>query len=153
MAQEIVGPWRIRAEWDDTISRSGPVRVVIEPDPDADPSELIGGISSTVLRRVRFDRPGPPRDSSQAERYLRNCARNREITPRYLARLAEVYAMLVEQDGHAAVSNVLAEIVDRAPSTVKAHIGEARRRGYLSPAIPHRPGGELTERGRSVLSV
>lgn len=151
MTLDTVGPWRVRAEWDDTISRNGPVRVVIEPDPNAPPSELAGGISSTVLRKVRLNRPVTVQDTRRAETRLRKLAQRREVTSTYLAALAEVYALLTAQDRGSGVSHELAEIADRAPSTIKAQLGEARRQGLLTPAVPHRPGGELTEKARALL--
>jgi len=150
VTEDTVGPWRVRAEWDDQVSRNGPSRVVIEPDPTADPELLGGGISTTVLRKVKPTRPVEPRDNALAVELLRKLAQRHEVTDEYLAALSAVYATLTAT-GSPRVSHELAELVDRAPSTVKAQLSEARRIGLLTKAVPHRAGGELTERANELL--
>jgi hypothetical protein len=151
VTEDTVGGWLVRAEWDDAISRNAPVRVVIEPRPGVHRAVIRGGITTTVLRRVKLHRDLPPADTTDAVRRLRKLAKHREVSPEYLAALSEVYVLLTS-GGSKRVSHELAELVDRAPSTVKAQLGEARRLGLLSEAVPHRPGGELTPEARRVLN-
>lgn len=145
-----VGPWRVVATYQD--GTAGPVRLVIEPSPDATEADLTGGISQTVLRKIATTRTDNARNFLMMVR-LRGEARDREITPRYLAVLAATYVTLVDQGERNPVA-VIAEHLERPANTIRQHVKTARSRGYLvtgADAARGRASGELTQEALELL--
>ena len=152
--EQTIGPWRVIATWDQAKSQTGPVRLVIEPAPGADPVAVAAGISSTVLRDVHPIRPETPETLMPSAEVVKGlAAKARElsangVTDEYLAALAALYVQVAPQSRAPGVE--IGELIGKAPSTVKNHLVQARRRGFLT-TVPHRRGGTLTPSGRRLL--
>lgn len=148
---QTIGPWLVTATWDFEVSDAGPVQVTIEKGPNALPEDLLGGISTTVLRSVRIEAPEREVDPHVKEwaKELRHL-RNEGVTDYFLAALARLYVAIAPHSRGPSID--IAESIDRAPSTVKNNLAEARRRGYLT-VIPNRRGGTLTDEAHKILSA
>ncbi|OLT03205.1 hypothetical protein BJF90_26380 [Pseudonocardia sp. CNS-004] len=143
--EQTIGGWRVVATYQD--GTAGPVRMIIEPSPDAAASDLTGGISQTVLRKISTTRTDNARDFLMMER-LRSEARPREVTPRYLAVLSATYVTLINQGERNPVA-VIAEYLDKPANTIRQHVKAARSRGYLVTGSDMARGkavGALTQR-------
>jgi len=148
--EQRIGPWRVVFEWDREVAQGNPSRLVIEPAPDAKPDEVVGGVSTTVLRAVQIRRP-----QAESPELVAAIAAVRALNgrgpsdPIYLATLARAYA---EATAHLVPNpnGYLAERIGKSQNTVKAHIMKARQAGLLT-SNPHRAGGELTARARRLV--
>jgi len=153
-----VGPWQVRMNWPDDEDQIGPVSITITAAPDATDDELIGGLSSTVLRHIDFRRARENwlavrkirpqkkqhitwKDNWRAEQLQQLLARD-GVSEEYLAFLAEAYLVLV-QFGERSVAATLAEMTGRSPDTMKQHLHKVRKAGMLT-AIPGKAGGKIT---------
>ncbi|MEI5099550.1 hypothetical protein RB200_14335 [Streptomyces sp. PmtG] len=73
------------------------------------------------------------------------------VSETYLAVLAAVYKNAADA-GEAAPVQWLARRIKRSPETVKGHLKQARRDGFLT-TIAGKAGGELTDKARAVLDA
>lgn len=150
--------------WPDDEDQIGPVSMTITPADDATDEELIGGLSSTVLRQIDFrkaregwlaarsfrrtGKPWGPRDW-RAERLRRLLDRD-GVSEGYLGHLAEAYTHLV-RSGERSIAGKLAEMTGRSPDTMKQHLHRVRQAGMLT-SIPGKAGGQLTEKAIAAVS-
>lgn len=145
--------WVAVMEWPDGVEDGGPARLVIEPI-DKMP---VGGLSSTVLRKIDFReaieefREQVAASDRRAHDYeaLRKFERDQllsalaeGVTDRYLALLSWHYARAAER-GQANINDYLAELVGKPVGTVRGHLIRARHDGLLSGSHG-RKGGELS---------
>lgn len=151
-----IGPWQVFMEWSEDADQGGPVYLSIEPGDDADPWEIAGGLSSTVLRQINFqeaidqwrrESPGTVLDEYFRER-LRELV-SEGVTDQYLAYLASVYVGMVRA-GEKGITAKLADATGKKLDTVKAHLKAARKREFLT-VIPGKAGGQLTEKAAALL--
>lgn len=162
-----IGPWQVELSWPDDSFQVGPVLMAIRPADEATDDELIGGLSSTVLRQIDFpaareewlvERATRPRELTEAvnpelfrppmngtawraEGLQETLARD-GVSEGYLALLAEAYVSLVHS-GERSVAAKLAEMTGRSPDTMKQHLHRVRKAGMLT-SIPGKAGGRLT---------
>ncbi|MBY6304533.1 hypothetical protein [Streptomyces clavuligerus] len=159
------GAWTIRLWWPSGPVTGGPQRVTIETAEDAPARDVARGISTTVLRRL--DLPGAikmaeehaPKGQEVMQELARAIDRGAEtagvllerdgVSDAYLAVLASVYKA-VSDTGAAAPVPWLARRVNRSTETVKGHLKQARRDGYLT-TVAGKAGGELTDKATEVL--
>lgn len=153
--EQRVGPWQVALMWPDVADQGGPVAMQIKPYADATDEELLGGLSSTVLRNIDF-RAGREKWLEAVSNYLtpqggmdelrgkhlRGILDQDGVTNTYLAFLANAYVQLTRA-GERSVAKKLAAITGRSPDTVKQHLHRVRKEGMLT-AIPGKAGGELT---------
>lgn len=167
-----IGPWEVQLGWPDDPSQVGPVSITITASSDATDDQLIGGLSSTVLRQIDFpaarsdwhverlvERAGSPDSSAPqgspkwspwtAEEVMESRTQDIKkaltdggVSDGYLALLAEAYVALVGS-GERSVAKKLAEMTGRSPDTMKQHLHRVRRAGMLT-SIPGKAGGLLT---------
>jgi hypothetical protein len=155
--EQRVGPWQVALGWPDDADQGGPVAVMIKPYADATDDELIGGLSSTVLRHIDFraarekwleakSKYLDPQDGMGQLRadQLRQILERDGVTDTYLAFLANAYVQLTRA-GERSVARKLAEMTGRSPDTMKQHLHRVRREKMLT-AISGKAGGQLTER-------
>ncbi|WP_308817765.1 hypothetical protein [Pseudonocardia alni] len=144
-----IGPWVVTYEWDDQVAH-GPVSVTVTADPQADPVDLIGGVTTSVLRQAVPVHP--PRDDARRDRafdLLRFAVGQYAVSsPEYLSALSVAYTNADPTNP----SRELSELTAKAVDTVKAHLKAARREGLLT-SNAHRPGGGLTPKGAEALAV
>lgn len=152
-----LGPWSVVMTWSGE-PVAGPDSVTLEPADDVTATDLAGGLSSTVLRKVDFGSArreardqwerGTDRRPDHGPR-LRLLLSQRNVGDGFLATLAQAY---VEQVGlgDRAPTAYLAEITGRSPATVRDYLKQARRRNLLT-SVSHQAGGELTDQGRAAL--
>lgn len=154
--EQRIGPWQVALAWPDYPDQGGPISIMIKPYPDATDEELIGGLSSTVLRHIDF-RTGRDKWLEARAKYfdkggiesvraqqLRRILERDGVTELYLAFLANAYAQLTRA-GERSVASKLAEMTGRSPDTMKQHLHKVRKAGMLT-AIPGKAGGELTSK-------
>lgn len=153
--EQRIGPWQVALAWPDNADQGGPVSIMIKAYPDASDDDLIGGLSSTVLRHIDF-RAGREKWLEAKTKYLdqpdgvervraeqlRRILDRDGVTETYLAFLANAYVNLT-RSGERAVSGKLADMTGRSPDTMKQHLHRVRKLGMLT-AISGRAGGELT---------
>lgn len=146
--EQRVGPWVAVYGWDDQIAH-GPISVTVTAAENADPLDLIGGVTTSVLRQLVpvF----PPRDETKRDRafdLLRFAVDRYPVSSaEYLSALSLAYT----QSDPASPSRELADVTGKAVDTVKAHLKAARRDGFLTRNV-HRPGGALTHDATGPLS-
>ena len=143
--------------------------VNVRPAADATESEILGGLSSTVLRQIDFagarsewsdelvaNPPGPVHPKPDwlvtpwgkgeinelRSEQLRDALARDGVSDGYLALLAEAYEALV-RSGERSVAVKLSEMTGRSPDTVKQHLHKVRKAGMLT-SIPGKAGGRLT---------
>jgi hypothetical protein len=154
--QKIGDDWVVVMEWPDGVENGGPARLVIEPI-DKMP---VGGLSSTVLRRIDFRRAvdnfreqvrrsDTYHISEKAldelkvfERDQLRSAMTDGVTEHYLALLAWHYVRAAER-GQANINDYLADLVGKPVGTVRGHLIRARHDGLLS-GRHGKKGGELS---------
>lgn len=107
---------------------------------------------------ARYDAAlAPPLDIGDACRELRRRRGPIGHTDHFFAEIAQAYAAAVAAGSPRPVEDVVGWLAKRGHhlgrSTVAGHVREARRRGFLSPALRGRPGGHLTEFARRLLST
>ncbi|MFX1783461.1 Rrf2 family transcriptional regulator [Prescottella equi] len=164
-----IGPWQVELGWPDDSFQVGPVSITITAAPDATDDQLLGGLSSTVLRQIDFPAARSdwqvqrvvtpkPIDSAKSPKWLSPWTKEEVMNSRaeglqealardgvadgYLALLAEAYVALVGL-GERSVAAKLAEMTGRSRDTARQHLHRARKAGMLT-SIPGRAGGELT---------
>ncbi|OBI54678.1 hypothetical protein A5667_24930 [Mycolicibacterium fortuitum] len=150
--QQLGDDWVVVMEWPEGVENGGPARLVIEPI-DKMP---VGGLSSTVLRRVDFRsgieglrkqiaasaaRKDETKHLRDFERKQIRSAMSDGVTPGYLALLAWYYVQAADR-GQANINEYLAELVGKPVGTVRGHLMRARREGLLS-GTHGKKGGEL----------
>lgn len=160
--------WQVHAEWPAGVDQGGPWYLTIRPKPGVDAAELAGGLSSTVMRQVNFQEFARKWREVSAEmgsagmaaieslsdvtekysKILRNLLHG-GVGEVYLAWLSFAYSTLVRL-GETSVTGNLAELVDRRPETVRAHLKLARSEGLLT-TVRGKAGGQLTEKGREII--
>lgn len=161
MWQALGENWYVVMEWPDGVEDGGPGRMVIEPVGSTHP---VGGLSSTVLRQINFkeaieefrnqlavsekrSQEREVHDEWRAERV--RAALTKGVTDDYLVLLALQYVRAVQR-GQANVNDYLAAQLGKPVSTIRGHLGRARRQGYLSGSPGHK-GGELSDDARAII--
>lgn len=163
--QQIGEDWVVVMEWPDGVEDGGPARLVIQPKGKKMP---VGGLSSTVLRKIDF-RSAIARlqdeSADSAQRHTRSVMalrRMREferdqlrsalsegITPQYLALLSYNYVQAAER-GQANINDYLADLVGKPVGTVRGHLNRARGIGLLTGSHG-RKGGELSDEAEKLI--
>lgn len=155
--EQRIGPWQVALAWPDDADQGGPVAIQIKPYPDATDADIIGGLSSTVLRQIDFQAGREKWLEAKAKYidteggleqvrgdHLRRILDRDGVTDEYLAYLANAYVQLTRA-GERSVSGKLAEMTGRTPDTVRQHLHRVRKAGMLT-AIPGKAGGQLTRK-------
>jgi DNA-binding transcriptional ArsR family regulator len=169
---QLIGPWHVVLGWPDDEDQIGPVSIEISPADDATDADLLGGLTSTVLRQIDFrrareewlrvralaDKSGQQvtviaRRSDEALRgrgvYMREILAREGVSEGYLGYLAEAYVMLV-RNGERSIASKLAEATGRSPDTMRQHLHKVRKAGMLT-SIPGKAGGRLT--AKAIMAV
>lgn len=151
--QIIDGTWSITMEWADGISYGGPARIVIEAiDPQTAP---LTGLSSTVLRDVDFKSAvsefranNNVQDVSANQIETLKELRLAGVTPRYLAKLSEVYLEQATSKSHPVMA--LSDLLGISFHTLRTQLHRAGKEGYLDRRPGH-VGGALTDKAKELL--
>lgn len=156
--QELGDDWVVTMDWPEGVLDGGPARLVIEPKGEMP----VGGVSSTVLRRIDFRQAASELRANRAAptfkllRALQDFEQSqlREslshgVTDDYLALLSNVYVNAVNR-GQPKVNDYLAELIGRPTNTVRGHLWQARNKGLLSRAPGHK-GGQLSEEAEALI--
>ncbi|MEU3540554.1 hypothetical protein [Streptomyces paromomycinus] len=161
------GAWMIRMWWPPGPVSGGPQRITIEGAEGAPARDVARGISTTVLRRL--DLPSAVKTAAetapkgqevmhelteamqQAGDTAGALLESEGVSDAYLAVLAAVYKTAADA-GEAAPVQWLARRINRSPETVKGHLKQARRDGFLT-TIAGKAGGELTDKAEAVLAA
>ncbi|RLV10205.1 hypothetical protein CTZ27_02980 [Streptomyces griseocarneus] len=155
------GAWTVRMWWPAGPISGGPQRVTIEAATGALLGDVARGISTTVLRGIN---PAAAAEQAQASApaqegvtdfahrgaAVRTFLEREGVSPAYLVVLVSLYKDMADRGAKSLVRD-LAAFVDRRPETVKAHLKQARRDGYLT-TVAGKAGGELTAKARGVLA-
>lgn len=162
---QVVGDdWVVVMEWPEGVTDGGPARLEIKPI-DKMP---VGGLSSTVLRRIDFRSAIEGYREILAEEEVRDEGRDKiaeflrtfeceqlrsamgeGITRDYLALLSWHYVRAVER-GQLNINYYLAELVGKPVGTVRGHLIRARHEGLLS-SIQGKKGGELSDEAEELI--
>lgn len=158
--QPVGDDWVVVMEWPAGVEDGGPARLVIEPV-----SKMpVGGLSSTVLRRINFRsaienmreqiaasdlRAREHEAIREFERDALRQALRDGVTKSYLALLSWHYVRAVER-GQANINTYLAELVGKPIGTVRGHLIRARHEGLLSGSHG-RKGGDLSPEAEELL--
>ncbi|WP_438293515.1 hypothetical protein [Streptomyces sp. HUAS TT7] len=154
------GAWTVRMWWPVGPITGGPQRITVEQAEGAPARDVARGISTTVLRRLdlagalKIAEQGAP----QAQEALQGLTEVLErlgktaglllkrggVSGTYLAALATAYQGMAEMGMQAPV-RWLAQLIERRPETIKGHLKQARRDGYLT-TVAGKAGGELTDK-------
>ncbi|MEV0414616.1 hypothetical protein AB0I68_28360 [Streptomyces sp. NPDC050448] len=160
------GSWVIRMWWPVGPITGGPQRMTVEPVDNAEPREVVRGISTTVLRRLDIAAAfNLAKRAPEAQRTLEELSRLVEstgeaagrllasegVSERYLATLTLAYSSMAESGAPAPVP-WLARLIERRPETIKDHLKKARRDGFLG-TLAGKAGGEVTEKAKAVLGL
>ncbi|MEV0442507.1 hypothetical protein AB0I84_20765 [Streptomyces spectabilis] len=159
------GAWVIRMWWPAGPITGGPQRVTIEQADDAPARDVARGISTTVLRRldlagaVKMAEERAPKGQEVMQELVeamdlaggtaRHLLEQEGVSDAYLAVLASIY-LAVSDTGAAAPVPWLAKRIGRSPETIKGHLKQARRDGFLT-TVAGKAGGELTDKAKAVL--
>jgi hypothetical protein len=158
--QGIGDDWVVTMEWPASVENGGPMRLVIEPVGE----NPVGGLSSTVLRQVDFrdaierfrgQIAASQRRGREHERYEKHrserlrAALSVGVTDDYLALLSSAYVSAVNR-GLEKPNDYLAELAGKTTSTVRGHLWQARKQGFLTGS-PGRKGGQLTDKATKIL--
>ncbi|MFF9318628.1 hypothetical protein ACF1BP_02755 [Streptomyces sp. NPDC014735] len=161
------GAWVIRMWWPSGPVNGGPQRITIESAEGAPARDVARGISTTVLRRL--DLPGAVKMAAemgpkgqkvmqelteamqQAGETAGALLESEGVSETYLAVLAAVYKHAADA-GDPAPVQWLARRINRSPETVKGHLKQARRDGFLT-TIAGKAGGELTDKAQAILDA
>jgi hypothetical protein len=154
--QPIGDDWLVEMEWAAGVEDGGPRRLTIQPVGGCP----VGGLSSTVLRQIDFRKAIDALREQIEDDQLRDKFRTAEtsaiadwhaerlrsvlaggVSDDYLALLASEYVRAVNR-GQARVNDYLAKMAGTPVSTIRGHLGRARRRGFLT-GDPGRKGGDL----------
>ena len=157
-----LGDWVVTMEWPEGVEHGGPSRLLIEPLDLKTPP--FGGLSSTVLRQINFQLAAdglraeaviPQRRGKAQENYEKRRSErlrdelSRGVTDEYLALLSSAYVSAVNR-GQAKPNEYLAEMIGKTTSTVRGHLWQARKHGYLTGSAG-RVGGQLTSKATKIL--
>jgi hypothetical protein len=160
-----VGEWVVVLEWPAGVENGGPAKLTIEPIGDMP----VGGLSSTVLRQIDFragieqlrelveqdadrDKVRAAQDAADTEwraDRLRSALAS-GVTDDYLALLSDEYVRAVNR-GQAMINDHLADLVGNTPSTIRGHLWQARKRGFLTGS-PGRKGGQLGPEAEKIVN-
>ncbi|MEU0689896.1 hypothetical protein [Streptomyces uncialis] len=159
------GAWTVRLWWPAGPITGGPQRVTIETADGAPVRDAARGISTTVLRRldlagaIKQAQQQAPEAMAGAEELVgtfrglglvaRVLLEREGVSAAYLAVLATAYKAMADSGVQGLVST-LAQLIGRRPETVKSHLKQARRDGYLT-TVAGKAGGELTDRAAQAL--
>ncbi|MEU3601681.1 hypothetical protein ABZ714_23615 [Streptomyces sp. NPDC006798] len=159
------GAWTVRLWWPAGPITGGPQRITIETADGAPARDVARGISTTVLRRldlsgaIKQAQEQAPEAMAKGEdlagtfRGFGTMARlllERDgVSAAYLAVLATAYKIMADGGAQALVPT-LAQLVGRRPETIKSHLKQARRDGYLT-TLAGKAGGELTDKAAEAL--
>ena len=161
VAQQL-GEWVVTMEWPDGVENAGPGRLMIEPS-EAD-THPVGGLSSTVLRQIDFreaikefrrqlalsQEQATVSENVERMRFRRIREElNEGVTDHYLAMLSSAYVTAVNR-GQAKLNDYLAEMIGKPTNTIRGHLWQARKQGFLTGS-PGRKGGRLTPKSTEIL--
>ncbi|MFD0384483.1 hypothetical protein ACFQ2B_26265 [Streptomyces stramineus] len=135
------GAWTVRMWWPTGPIAGGPQRVTIEPTDGAFPGDVLRGISTTILRRINpiaamgeakanapeADLP----DFAPRGEIMRRLFEGEGVSPAYLVTLASLYKDMADS-GAKSLAPDLAGFIGRRPETIRGHLKQARRDGYLT---------------------
>ena len=150
-----VGPWLVYAP--DHNGSGYPLSLVIVPDPAAKAEDILYGITSGILQKLRiaelrerYQQEVAPRLAAR-ERLAGfiNAAANRRRDDVFYAIASAAYTRPAEA-GDTSPLRTLADAAGLPVGTVRTQIREARRRGMLT-GVHGRPGGRLTDRATGLL--
>jgi hypothetical protein len=163
--QPLGDDWLVVMEWPAGVENGGPARLTIEPIGDMP----VGGLSSTVLRRLEFGSAIEKLREQIADDQARDSARTAESAAiakwragrlrsalaggggeDYLALLSDEYVRAVNR-GQAKVNDYLAEMIGKPVSTVRGHLWRARKQGLLMDTDPGRKGGQLGPEAKRIV--
>jgi hypothetical protein len=164
--QELGEDWTVEMEWREGAYEGGPAAIWIRPtDPDNPPP---GGLSSTALRAINFRdaktqlvaklstdphgwRGSPDKqaalEAESIERLRHQLANG--ISAEYLAMLASTYVRRVKSGQPKPVEQI-AEDLGKPLQTIRGHLWQARKQGFLTGSAG-RKGGDLTVEAMRVL--
>jgi hypothetical protein len=156
--------WVVTMEWPEGVENGGPHSLVIQPVGGCPP----GGLSSTVLRQINFQQAIDRLREGIAHEQKRNRQRAKMqavyekhraerlraalgdgVTDEYLALLASAYVSAVNR-GQDKPNDHLAEMVGKTTNTVRGHLWQARKQGFLTGSHG-RAGGQLTPKATGIL--
>lgn len=158
--QSLGEDWVVVMEWPDGVDNGGPCRLEIKPVGDCP----LGGLSSTVVRQIDFRRAVENMREQVASSTQRNAeheaveawrrgrlrtALAEGVTEHYLVLLSDAYVRTVNR-GQANPNDYLAEMAGKSTSTVRGHLWQARKQGFLTGS-PGRKGGQLTSEAATIL--
>ncbi|MEU2513749.1 hypothetical protein [Streptomyces syringium] len=155
--------WTVRMWWPEGPVTGGPQRITIEAADDAAPGEVSRGISTTVLRRADLVSAkaearavAPKTEGDDAPLALlgpavRSLLASEGVSPSYLVVLASIYTAMADSGATAFVPE-LSKYVGRSLETVRGHLKQARRDGYLT-TVAGKAGGELTDEARAIFDA
>ncbi|GLZ75967.1 hypothetical protein Afil01_07740 [Actinorhabdospora filicis] len=157
--KQAIGPWQAWLTWSQGADPGqGPASVSFRL---REGETAPGGLSSTVLRRVDFQRAGelfrkaqPKAEGMTDKRRQRHAERlqwllKEGVTDRYLALLAFEYQQAVARGNHAPTPE-LADMAGKRPETIRGHLKEARRRELLT-TVKGKAGGARTAKTDEIL--
>jgi DNA-binding transcriptional ArsR family regulator len=158
-----IGPWDVVLNWPDDPDQGGPVSMTIKAADDATDDELIGGLSSHVLRQIDFRAArdgwlnlaafraelGVGDGMRWRSENLQRILDTEGVSEGYLGYLAEAYVLLV-RSGEQSVAAKLAEMTGRSRDTVRQHLHRVRKAGMLT-TVPGKAGGQLT--AKAIMAV
>lgn len=153
--QDLPNGWVAEMTWADDDYIGGPTQLVVKPADPAKPPA--GGLSSTVLRDVRFksvidDYRAATAPESDSEGSLKRLVESRSegVSDYYLALLSQEY-VAAHRRGQQKINDYLAEILGKSIETTKQHLWKATRVGLLERTSA-RAGGRLTEKAINLLN-
>ena|GEM_PF-1762312 len=163
--QQLGDDWVVVMEWPAGVENGGPAKLTIKPIGDMP----VGGLSSTVLRRLDFGsaieklREQIAADGTRDKTTAATSAAIAEwragrlraaladgVGDDYLALLADEYVRAVNR-GQAKVNDYLAELIGKPVSTVRGHLWRARKQHLLMDTDPGRKGGQLGPEAKKIV--
>ncbi len=131
-----------------------------EPEYEGITSRALTGIKLEALRReiaagLIEDEPNEDERDPHAQNLLSALGSGKRVKTRddlYYAQIADAYLYATMTTPDRNVYEHMAKELNRAPSTLKDAVKEARRRGLLTPPLKQgAPGGTLTRRAQRLL--
>lgn len=155
--------WTVRLWWPEGAIAGGPQRVVIEATDEAPIGQVMQGIATTTLRRI--DLAGARLQATEAapattieprplERFgpaARKLLEDEGVSSSYLAAVSALYVAMLDS-GETAFVPRIAQHLGRRLETIRNHLKQARRDGYLT-TVKGRAGGELTQEARNIIAA
>ncbi|TGB41447.1 hypothetical protein [Mycolicibacterium peregrinum] len=158
--QSLGEDWVVVMEWPEGVDNGGPCRLEIKPVGGCP----VGGLSSTVLRQIDFrgavanmrEQLGAAAQRNAEHEAVEKWRTDRlktaltsGVTDDYLVLLSDAYLSIVNRGG-INPNDYLAKMAGKSTSTVRGHLWQARKRGFLTGS-PGRKGGQLTTEAATIL--